>query len=359
MSHRVGQGVSCLGKWLCTRFKRPRFRVTYSALPADWKGSCASGDRFTAADCNNKLIGARFYVQGFDDDLHAMDANEFRSPRDADGHGTHIASVAAGNRVKAVLGGTTVATVSGMAPRARIAVYKACWLEQGATRATCAMSDLQSAIEDAIADGVDIINYSVGTRTGGPSDPDALALLAAADAGVLAVVAAGNDGPDPGTLESPGTAPWVLAVAASSRTGQRFDHVLRVTAPATAAGDFSAKEAAFTPTLRSTGAVSARLVLADDGVPAVDDDTGTRADACQTLANAAEISGRIALIRRGLCTFQQKIANTQAAGAVAAVVYGNTAEAVNHDRRARQRRHPRRHDRQDGRRLSRRAARCR
>ena len=218
--------------------------------------------------------------------------------------------------------------MSGMAPRARIAVYKACWLEPGATRASCAMSDLQNAIEDAIADGVNIINYSVGTPTGGPTDPDSLALLAAADAGVLAVAAAGNSGPDAGTIESPGSAPWVLTAAASSRAGRRFDNILRATAPAAAVGDFATKEAAFTPTLRGIGVISARLILADDGVPAVDGDNGTGSDACQKLRNAADVAGQIALIRRGLCTFQEKIANAQAAGAIAAVVYGDTAELL-------------------------------
>ena len=318
---------SLLGKWLCARFKKPRFRAAYTA-PVDWHGSCETGDGFATTDCNNKLMGARFYSQGFVELYNTMDENEFLSPRDADGHGTHIASVAAGNRVKATLGGTPVATISGIAPRARIAAYKACWLEPGATRASCAMSDLQAAIEDAIADGVDIINYSVGTTSGGPADLDALALLAGADAGVLAVVAAGNGGPEAGTIESPGSSPWVLTVAASSRAGQRFDNILRVTAPAAADGDFTAKEAAFTPTLRSTGAVTGRLVLVDDGVPATDGVDGTRADACQELQNGADIDGKIALIRRGLCTFQEKIANVEAAGAIAAVVYSDTGELL-------------------------------
>jgi subtilisin family serine protease len=255
-----------------------------------------------------------------------MDENEFpSSPRDADGHGTHIASVAAGNPVRASLGGAEIATVSGIAPRARLASYKACWLEPGATRASCAMSDLQAAIEDAIADGVDIINYSVGTATGGPADEDALALLAAADAGVLAVVAAGNGGPGSGTIESPGSAPWVLTVAASSRAGQRFDNALRITAPAAALGDFSAREAAFTPALRGIGAVTGRLVLADDGVPAVESEDGSPADACQDLVDASALTGNIALIRRGLCPFQEKVERAEAAGAIAAVVFDNTA----------------------------------
>jgi subtilisin family serine protease len=139
------------------------------------------------------------------------------SPKDADGHGTHITTAIAGNPVSAYLFGTRVARIAGIAPRARIAVYKACWLEPGAFRATCATSDLARAIDDAVADGVDIINYSLGSLETDLTAPDDLALLNAVDAGVLTVVAAGNDGPDLNTIGSPSSAPWVLTVTASSQ----------------------------------------------------------------------------------------------------------------------------------------------
>jgi subtilisin family serine protease len=302
---------SLLGLWLCKRFDKPRLTRAYDE-PEGWNGRCKTGEGFPASACNHKLIGARFYDEGFRA-LYDLDANEFVSPKDADGHGTHIASVAAGNPVKAAIGGTTVADVSGIAPRARVAVYKACWLEPGATRATCAMSDLQRAIEDAVADGVDIINYSIGATDGGPTDPDSLALLEASDAGILAVVAAGNGGPGASTIDSPGSAPWVLTVAASSRTGRRFDEALRVTSPASAAGDFTMKEAAFTPALRATGEVKGLLVLAADG-------EGDGADACEPLTNADVVKGRVALARRGSCDFDVKVAVAEDAGATAVVV---------------------------------------
>lgn len=316
---------SLLGRWLCRRFKK-RVVQLYEP-PVNWYGQCEVGPGFSASDCNNKVIGARFYSRGFRA-IYDMDANEFMSPRDADGHGTHIASVAAGHRVMAKLGDKEVASISGMAPRSRIAVYKACWLQPGATRGSCAMSDLQQAIEDAIADGVDIINYSIGTSDGSPADPDALALLAAADVGVLAVVAAGNNGPLAASIESPGSAPWVLTVGAASRAGPRFDTTLRVTAPDAAAADIATREASFTPTLREIGEVKGKLVLADDGVPAVDSSQGTRDDACQALRNGADFQDRIALIRRGGCTFQDKIVRAEAAGALAVVVFNNDPGAI-------------------------------
>ena len=313
---------SLLGLWLCYRWKKQDPIADY-APPAGWRGICEAGERFSVTDCNNKIIGARYYIDGFLE-THPLDGNEFLSPRDADGHGTHIASTAAGKEVRAILGGNDVARISGIAPRARIAVYKACWLEPGQTRGSCSTADLQRAIEDAVADGVDIINYSVGNTDISISDPDDLALLAASDAGVLAVAAAGNDGPAPGTILSPAGAPWVLTVAASSRNGTQFDEALRVNAPSEIATDYIAREASFTPLLRNNGPITEELILVDDGIAEIGGGSiGSFRDACETVANGSEISGRIAFLERGLCTFEEKLINVEAAGAVAAVVFDN------------------------------------
>lgn len=313
---------SLLGLWLCRRFKNRDDIPTYDP-PTDWNGRCETGESFQADTCNNKIIGARFYVDGFLQS-HVLDANEFVSPRDADGHGTHIASTAAGNEVTANLAGTDVGRVNGMAPRARIAVYKACWLEPGQLRGTCSTSDLQRAIEDAVADGVDIINYSIGNTDISLSDPDDLALLAAANAGVLSVVAAGNDGPFPGTILSPSGAPWVLTVGASSRTGQKFEEAMRVNAPSNVAGDYAAREASFTPALRDAGPVTEELIRVDDG----DGSTGSTFDACSPLSNSSAMEGKIAFLQRGNCDFQVKLKNAENAGAIAAVVFNNQADLI-------------------------------
>ena len=314
--------ASWLGRWLCHSVRRnPPTERVYEP-PDDFHGACEEGEGFTAADCNNKLVGARYYIDGFlaQYELHE---EEFISPRDAHGHGTHVATIAAGNSsVSARLFDTRVARISGIAPRARIAVYKACWLEPDALGATCATSDLTRAIDDAVADGVDIISYSVGTTLGETdlTAPDDLALLNALDAGVLAVVAAGNDGPELATIGSPASAPWVLTAAASTQTGTLFDTAIAVTAPEDLARNLQMREASFTPPLRARDGIDAALVLVDDG------GSGSRRDACDPLANGADLTGAVALIERGGCQFQAKLERVEQAGAVAAIVY-NTSGA--------------------------------
>ena len=87
------------------------------------------------------------------------------------------------------------------------------------------------AIDAAVADGVDIINYSVGSSVIEVSAPDDGALMAATKAGVLGVVAAGNDGPNLGTIGSPAGGPWVITAAASSRDGEFSREAMQIQSP--------------------------------------------------------------------------------------------------------------------------------
>ncbi|MFY2765121.1 S8 family serine peptidase [Arenimonas sp. MALMAid1274] len=149
--------------------------------------------------CNTKLVGLWDFTVG---------AGNTSDPVDNDGHGTHVASTAVGN---------AFLTYSGVAPRANLIAYKACPDTQ------CNGSAILAAINQAVADGVDVINYSIGS---GPDDPwatlggaindDNEAFLAAREAGIVVAVAAGNDGPSPGTHGNPGNAPWVIGVAAAT-----------------------------------------------------------------------------------------------------------------------------------------------
>lgn len=127
--------------------------------------------------------------------------------RDTDGHGSHTAGTAAGNfgatASIAVKGGL----LSGMAPRARISVYKVFFNGEGYE------VDIVSAIEDAIKDGVDVINYSVSGDTTTFRGPINMAFLNAARAGIFAAVAGGNAGPAQSVQN---ISPWCTSVAAST-----------------------------------------------------------------------------------------------------------------------------------------------
>src|SRR5690606_13504185 len=317
--------ASWLGLWLCRPHRKsPRTTLEYDP-PKGFSGICQEGEGFPAGSCNNKIIGARYYIDGFLA-RHELDPNEFVSPKDADGHGTHIATIAAGNPTSARLFGRRVARVAGIAPRARIAVYKACWLKPGERRATCATSDLARAIDDAVADGVDIINYSVGSLETDLTAPDDLALLDAFDAGILTVVAAGNDGPDYATIGSPSSAPWVLTVGASTQGGTLFEEAVEITAPEDLAGLVPMREASFTPRLDPERAIEARLVLADDGVGTTGAFGGSVRDACEPLTG--NVAGAVVLIERGNCDFVVKLGHAERAGARAAIVYNTTGAPI-------------------------------
>jgi len=318
---------SLLGRWLCRRFEKLDDTLVFEP-PENWNGACVAGEQFEATDCNNKLIGARFYVDGAEA-TGPIDTGEIRSARDVDGHGTHTATTAAGNRVKASIFGAFIDRVEGVAPRARIAVYKACWLRPGDQRASCNTSDLANAIDAAVADGVDIINYSVGSSLLRLTAPDDLALMSASKAGVLSVVAAGNEGPNLGTIGSPAGGPWVITAAASSRDGKTSSEALEIKSPLTIAGKYAVREANFTPPLSDRGPIEGDLVLVNDEDDTLEDGSaGTTSDACEPLGNASEVSENIALIQRGGCSFDIKVAQAANAGAVAALVYNIAGDPI-------------------------------
>ena len=197
-------GVVDTGIWP----EHPSFADTgYGPPPAGWNGSCQSGEQWTQRDCSDKLIGARYYEKGYGHFFGGLQ-NDFQSARDSEGHGSHTAATAGGNaNVTATILNRTMGTISGMAPRARIAAYKACWAEG------CAVSDLTAAIDDAVADGVDVINYSIGDGDPDFLDADDVAFLFARQANVFVAASAGNAGPGPSTVDHGG--PWLMTVAAS------------------------------------------------------------------------------------------------------------------------------------------------
>jgi subtilisin family serine protease len=210
--------------------------LAYDAPPSTWKGNCVSGEGFTAANCNNKLIGAQYFDSTFKSlPQYTTHWSEFRSPRDSiggslghGGHGTHTSSTAAGNAgVESVVSGVALGPVSGMAPRARIAMYKVCWTYNDATDPTggknsCFSGDSVAAIEKAVTDGVNVINFSIG---GGSTVTDIVeqAFLHASNAGVFVSASAGNDGPANTVAH---ISPWQATVAASTHNRELQSDVL-------------------------------------------------------------------------------------------------------------------------------------
>jgi subtilisin family serine protease len=166
--------------------------------------------------CGGKIVAAQAFSAGFTAaPARAIAATDYLSARDADGHGSHTAAIAGGaQRVVAEIGQSGPVEVSGVAPRAQIAAYKACWTDDTGG-VGCVLSDLVAAIDQAVADGVDVISYAVGSNAA-TLGPDDLAFMYATAAGVLVAAPAGNGGPDAASIHSPGTVPWVTTVAAAS-----------------------------------------------------------------------------------------------------------------------------------------------
>jgi hypothetical protein len=185
--------------------------LAYGPPPASWHGACQSGERWSQQDCGNKLIGARYFLNGYGH--YGVIKDDYKSARDADGHGTHTGSTAAGNAdVPASILGSGLGKVSGIAPRARVAIYKVCW---NGSVGGCPNSDSVAAIDQAVADGVDVINFSIsGTRTN-YLDPVEVAFLFARRAGVFVAASAGNSGPGAATVAH--ISPWLTSVAASTQ----------------------------------------------------------------------------------------------------------------------------------------------
>ena len=200
----------------------------YGSAPAGWAGICQTGEGFTAGQCNNKLIGARYFNAGFLASGLPKHWTEFYSPRDSvggptghGGHGSHTSSTAGGNsNAPVTMAGIAFGGASGMAPRARIAVYKVCYTYVNAaatdgtgSQNTCFNSDSVSAIDRAVADGVHVINYSISGSQTSVNDPVEQAFLRAAQAGVFVATSAGNSGPGQAVAH---VSPWLTTVAAST-----------------------------------------------------------------------------------------------------------------------------------------------
>ena len=290
-------------------------KLGYHQIPG-WNGKCTPGEDFPASDCNQKLIGAQWFNAGFGGDagVKALFPFEYASARDADGHGSHTSSTAAGNNgVDAIVDGENLGAISGMAPRARIAMYKACW---GSDLGGCATVDTVAAIDQAVADGVDVINYSIsGSRTSF-LDPVEVAFLFAADAGVFVAASAGNSGPTASTVAH--NSPWLTTVAAGTH-----DRFFRGTGTM---GDGSVYDGA----MLATGPVSGDLVYAGD-VPAGGIDPASAALCFPDTLDDAKVAGKIVVCDRGAIARVAKSAEVARAGGIG-MIHANTGpNSINAD----------------------------
>jgi subtilisin family serine protease len=305
-------------------------KLNYTAPPAGWKGKCEVAEGIKASDCNNKLIG----IRSFRDSNAPLHWSEFNSGRDSiggssgeGGHGDHTASTAGGNaHVTAYSGGVGLGKISGMAPRARIAAYKVCWTDAASGRNGCATSNSVAAIEQAVTDGVNVINFSIGPSSGGGSFSEAteVAFLGAASAGVFVAASAGNSGP---TAASPAPAshisPWLTTVGNSTHNRLYAGDVVLPSGLALTGASGNAN----TPTSPLILAKDARLAGVD---PASDDLNRCygAADGVASLLDPAKVAGKILVCDRGGNVLVNKSANGKTAGA-AGVIIANTPASAN------------------------------
>ncbi len=177
--------------------------------PRHFRGDCITGEGWSTDSCNRKVVGARWFVDGFGTDR--VRASESLSPLDVLGHGTQVASVAAGNAgVSVRVDDRDAGRFGGVAPQARIAAYKACWGAPDPHDDGCSTADVVTAVDRAVADRVDVLNLAISGGSG--IDTLQRALLGAAEADVVVIGAAGN------TARSAYAAhatPWVTTVGST------------------------------------------------------------------------------------------------------------------------------------------------
>src|SRR6266481_5886631 len=249
--------------------------------------------RFT----NNKVIAAKVFNNKTPS--RGFTAEAIQS------HGTHVAgTVACNSGTAATVDGVSIPyALSGVAPRALLGNYNVFPADVGNARS----EDILNAMEAAYADGFDVGNMSLGGGAHGIQDLLTIAVDNLDQANMVFAVAAGNSGPGHFTVESPGSAARALSAGAS--TVPHF-----VGAPVTIGGRVIGAAAGDFATVKTDLTQPLGVVLASNG---------SLSTACTALTGP--LSGKIALISRGTCTFSTKIRNAQDAGAVAVLVVNNVA----------------------------------
>ncbi len=284
-------------------------------------GTCAAGGD-DLGRCNDKLVGGYDFVCGAPGNQCGV-ANVREEPGfgDTNGHGTHTASTAGGNRRDVTFNGAAL-RISGVAPRANIIAYDACYTNTSTGQGLCPNVATTASINQAIADGVDVINYSIGGGTSPWSESTSLAFLAATDAGVYVATSAGNSGPGANTLGH--LEPWTAATAASQHGRGGFGTLMQVTGPAPVPANLQ-------PVVLSNGSGGVPFAATIPGTTPLRISAGiaTTNDGCSPSPYAAgSLTGAVVVIRRGTCGFSEKVNNATAAGALAVVIANNQAGII-------------------------------
>jgi hypothetical protein len=304
----------------------PGGTVAYSTPALQKNKACVNGEEWSSDDCNNKLVAARYFNQGQGGNgaINQERPWEFNSARDYNGHGSHTAGTSGGNHDVPVDGlGAAVAPngISGIAPRARIAAYKALWSTKSGDTAGGTTSDLVAAIDAAVADGVDVINYSIsGTQTNF-ADPAEIAFLFAAQAGVFVAASAGNSGPTASTVAHP--SPWITTVAAGTHNrsgngsvtlgnGTTYNGASLASAPVTA------------PVVDSTAVGKAGADADQVALCYSSADGGNVLD-------PAKVAGKIVVCDRGVTGRTNKSLAVKEAGGVGMILTNTSPNSINAD----------------------------
>lgn len=280
--------------------------------------------------CNNKLIGVYSYsaITSSYLDTAVFPPNLPQNGEDYDGHGSHVAAIAVGNvltnlpetlptsgRIESdgTATGFTFEQISGVAPRANLISYQVCFpgrVDQDDTYAGCPGSVINRGIEDAIRDGVDIINFSISGGGDPWRDSTERAFLSAQSIGIFVATSAGNSGP--GVSSSEKHAPWYTSVAASEHGRENaFVKQLR---------NFSGglNPPAFIIGQSNTGAISASIVYAGNfNNP---NDPGGDAAQCLQAFPPNTFNGQIVVCDRGEIPRVDKAENVSLGGAAGFVL---------------------------------------
>jgi subtilisin family serine protease len=278
-----------------------------------------SGATFDSKDCNSKVLSARYFADDFLKYVAPQHRapEELISPVDVGSHGTHTASTAAGNaNVHANLGATDMGITGGVAPAAKISVYKVCWEDDNPDTGGCYSSASVAAINQAILDGVDVLNYSISGSTSTTTDPVSLAFLSAASAGIFVAASAGNSGPTAGTVNH--GAPWLTTVAASS-----FSTELQGTVEFEDGSKFRGASLMAAPVPASSVVLAANAAAAGASSPEL---------CAPNVLDPAKVAGRIVVCDRGVVDRVAKSAEVKRAGGTGMILVNLATSSEDLDR---------------------------